>query len=343
MLVLRPRRAGSAIPARLTLLIGSMLLGAAAQGAYPNYPPQPTVVEYTVDAGWPQRPAELGPRAAVPSVVVDRQDRIWCFERTDVPVQVYSTDGRLLQSWGRGVFGTPHGLRLDAEENVWTTDIKSQLVQKFTPEGKLLLTLGTPGEAGEDATHFSSPTDVAVTPAGDIFVSDGYGNRRIVHFDPQGRFVKSWGRYGAGPGEFCLPHQIVVDRQGALYVADRNSGRIQLFEQSGRYLGEWSNLIMPWGLWISPNDEIWACGSSPQSWYMDGTYPPPKDQIVMRFSRDGVLRQLWTVPIGADGEEKPGQCNWLHAVAADSKGNLYAGDIMGKRLQKFVRKPALAP
>src|SRR5690606_39176594 len=125
-----------------------------------------------------------------------------------------------------------------------------------------------------------------------------------------------------------------------LYVADRNSGRIQLFDQQGRFLSQWSNLIMPWGLWISPQDELWACGSSPQWWRRDGRYPPPKDQLLMRFSLDGRVQQLWSIPIGAEGQAEPGECNWVHAMALDSKGNVYVGDILGKRLQKFVRTPA---
>jgi hypothetical protein len=315
----------------MTTIVGQALAG------QPNYPPKPTVTEYKVDPSWPKRPAELGPKAAVPGIAVDRQDRVWCLERGKVPVQVYSRDGDLVASWGQGQFKGPHSLRFDSQGNVWITDFAAHVVKKLTPEGKLLLTLGTPGKPGDDETHFNGPTDTAITPAGDVFVSDGYGNRRVVHFDAQGKFVKAWGQYGGGPGQFCLPHQIVVDSRGVLYVADRNSGRVQLFDQQGKCLGQWTDLIMPWGLWITPQDEIWVCGSSPQSWYQDGSYPPPKDQVFMRFSTDGKARQLWTVPVGRDGEEKPGECNWLHAVAVDSLGNLYAGDINGKRIQKLVR------
>lgn len=315
-------------------------VAAEACAGQPNYPPQPTVIEYTVDPAWPKRPDEFGPRAAVPGIAVDRQDRIWCLERCRVPVQVYTSGGELVKSWGEDQFKSPHSLRFDGQGNVWITDNAAHVVKKFTFEGQLLMTLGTPGQPGEDETHFNGPTDTAITPAGDVFVSDGYGNRRVVHFDAQGKFVKAWGQYGAGPGQFCLPHQIVVDSRGILYVADRNAGRIHLFDQQGKVLGEWNHLIMPWGLCITPSDEIWVCGSSPQSWYRDGSYPPPKDAIFLRFSTDGKLRQLWTVPVGQDGQEQPGQCNWLHAAAVDSQGNLYAGDINGKRMQKFLRDPA---
>ena len=321
----------------LSLLAAVVVPARGGWAAAPNYPPQPTVVEYVVDPAWPQRPAELGPRAAVPGVAVDAEDRIWCVERGEVPVQVYATDGRLLRSWGRGLFRGPHSLRFDSQGKVWISDYQRHVVQQFTPEGELLRTLGVPDQAGDDEGHFNMPTDMTITPSGDVFVSDGYGNRRVVHFDAQGKFVKAWGGYGGGPGEFCLPHQIVLDARGVLYVADRNSGRIQLFDQQGKFLEQWTNLIMPWGLWISRQDELWVCGSSPQWWRKDGGYPPPKDQLFMRFSTDGKLQQLWTVPLGADGREQPGDCNWLHAVALDSHGNLYAGDINGKRLQKFIR------
>jgi sugar lactone lactonase YvrE len=323
----------------LILIFWTVVFAAAgtSEAAHPNYPPEPTVIEYVVDPDWPDRPDHLGPRGDVPGVAVDAEDRIWCLERGEVPVQVYTAEGRLLRSWGRGEFGGPHSIRFDPGGNVWITDFVNHVAKKFTPEGQLLLTLGTPGQAGEDQSHFDRPTDTAITPDGDIFVTDGYGNRRVVHFDRHGQFVKAWGSYGGGPGQFTLPHQIVVDSRGVLYVGDRNSGRIQLFDQQGQLLEQWTNLIMPWGLWISAKDELWVCGSSPQWWRKDGQYPPPKDQIFLRFSTDGRVQQLWTVPLGVDGQEQPGQCNWLHCVALDSQGNLYAGDIVGRRLQKFVR------
>jgi hypothetical protein len=262
---------------------------------------------------------------------------VWCLTRGQVPIQIYSPEGELLKSWGQGQVKSAHAARFDSQGNVWIADFIGHAVRKFTPDGQLLLTLGTPGKSGCDETHFAGPTDMAITPAGDVFVSDGYGNRRVAHFNAQGKFVKAWGEYGGGPGQFCLPHQIVLDSKGTLYVADRNSGRILLFNQEGKFLEQWANIIMPWGFCMTAQDELWVCGTSPQNWYANGKYPPPKDQIFMRFSTDGKVRQVWTVPLGLDGQEKPGDCNWLHAVALDSKGNLYAGDINGKRMQKFVR------
>lgn len=335
---------------------------------FPSYPLEPTVVEYEVDPGWPKRPARLGPPQAVAGIAVDRNDRIWCAQRGEEPIQAYTTAGELVRSWGRGQFSLPHALRMDGQRNVWVSDAEQHTVRKFTREGELLMPLGVKGQAGDDGTHFNRPTDVAVTPAGDIFVTDGYGNRRVVHFDGRGRFVKEWGTFGSGPGEFVLPHQIVMDSRGTLYVADRNSGRIQVFDQQGRFLQQWANIIMPWGLWISPSksfphrpgkpaspkagcpacpcgndsDEIWCCGTSPQWWRKGDQYPPPKDQIVVRFAADGRVLQLWSAPIGKEGQAKPGELNWVHAIALDSRGSIYLGEITGKRAQRFVRNPPLS-
>ena len=256
------------------------------------------------------------------------------------PVQVYSADGKFIRSWGSDTIGKAHFLRFDAEGRVWVTDVGKHVVMQFTPEGKLLRTLGTPGEPGEDATHFDKPTDVAVTPAGDIYVADGYGNNRVVQFDRDGKFVRSWGKLGIKPGEFSLPHSIAVDSQGRIYVADRNNVRVQVFDAQGRFLAEWRNLIVPWGLWIMKNDEIWVSGSSPMPWRNEDRVLscPPKDQILFRFDTTGRALQLWTLPLCPGGQCEPGCVDWLHGVSVDSHGNIYVGDIKGQRAQKLIRK-----
>ncbi|MDZ4288360.1 MAG: hypothetical protein U0984_10400, partial [Prosthecobacter sp.] len=150
---------------------------------------------------------------------------------------------------------------------------------------------------------------------------------------------KAWGGYGSKPGQFVLPHSIVVDSKGRLLVADRNSARIQVFDQSGQVLDVWSNLLMPWGLSLTSEDQLWVCGSSPHWWFRgskDPKYPEFRDQMFMRISAEGKLQQLWTIPLGVKGKVKPGDTIGAHCIVSDSKGNLYVGDIYGERAQKFV-------
>jgi streptogramin lyase len=296
-------------------------------------------ISYQVDPSWPQRPADLT-WSDVPGVSVDAHDHVWVFTRTDVPVQEYEVNGKFIQAWGKGIIKRAHRLRFDQQGNVWLADIGNHVVLECTPDGRVLRTLGTKGEAGDDQTHLDKPTDMAIAPAGDVFVSDGYGNNRIVHYDRDGKFVKAWGGMGTAAGEFSLPHAIAMDSKGRLYVADRNNNRIQVFDQSGKFLSEWRNIMVPWDIWITKDDDVWVCGSSPMPWVAGERMlgMPPRDQIFVRFNTDGKVQQLWTVPRGRDGQEQPGECNWLHGMALDSQGNIYAGDIVGKRAQKFVRK-----
>jgi DNA-binding beta-propeller fold protein YncE len=293
---------------------------------------------YDVDPQWPKRPDGL-PWGQMPGVAVDEHDQVWVFTRADPPVQIYDSRGNFVRAWGHGLVGKSHHLKIDHEGMIWLTDIEHHVVMRCTPEGELLMQLGTKGEAGNDESHFDRPTDVAVSPTGEVFVSDGYGNNRIVHFDKDGNFVKSWGRLGPGPGEFNLPHGIAMDSQGLLYVADRNNVRVQVFDQSGKFLDQWQNVIVPWGFAVSKNDEIWVCGSSPMPWRDEEALGcPPKDQVFMKFATSGKLLELWTIPKGEDGKERPGELNWVHALAIDSQGNIYAGDIIGQRVQKFVKR-----
>jgi hypothetical protein len=313
------------------------LLG-AAEPARPKPPHVNMCNCYEVDAKWPQRPAEMK-WGDMPGIAVNDKDEVFLFTRATPPVQVYDRNGKFLRAWGEEVIGTAHYIKFDRQFNVWVADIGKHVVLQFSPQGKLLRTLGTPGEPGEDATHFNKPTDMAVTPDGQVFVSDGYGNNRIVHFDRTGKFVKAWGKAGTGPGEFSLPHGIVADSQGRLYVADRSNARVQVFDPSGKFLAEWRNLLVPWGLSITKDDEIWACGSSPMPWRdADELLScPPKDQVIMKFATSGKVLLLWTLPLADTGKEKPGEVNWLHTVAVDSQGSLYVGDIHGQRAQKLVR------
>jgi NHL repeat len=306
----------------------------------PKYPHVSLSTWYQVDPAWPRRP-ERFTWGEMPGVAIDDRDQVWIYTRAVPPVQAYATDGTFLRAWGEDEIKTAHHIKFDRDGNVWVADIGNHIVMQFSPEGKLLKTLGTRGEAGADSTHFDQPTDMAITPSGDVFVADGYGNNRVVHIDKNGKYVGSWGRLGTGRGEFSIPHAIALDSRGRVYVADRNNTRIQVFDQGGQFLDEWRDIIVPWGFCVTKNDEIWVCGSSPMPWRRtdEALGCPPKDQIFVKFDVNGKVLQLWTVPKGTDGREQPGDCNWVHGVAVDSQGNIYATDIIGKRAQKFVKQP----
>jgi hypothetical protein len=309
----------------------------STQGGHVAYPRTNLATGYDVVHSWPDRPKGLE-WGAMAGISIGLADEVWTFNRGAVPVQVYTRDGKFVRSWGQGQFREPHQVRIDQTGNVWLADSGLHVVRKFTPEGQLLLTLGVAGEPGEDSTHLNRPTDMAVSNGGDIFVSDGYGNNRIVHFDASGRFVATWGGLGTGPGQFSLPHSIALDSQGRLFVADRNNARVQVFDQAGHFLGEWRDLLVPWHIVITERDEIYVCGSSPMRWprlpipgLLVGI--PPKDQLIMVFTPDGRVTRLWTFPPG----KRPGELEWVHALAVDRQGNLYAGDIQGRRAQKFLK------
>ncbi|MBL7133193.1 MAG: 6-bladed beta-propeller [Phycisphaerae bacterium] len=293
---------------------------------------------YKVDPSWPKRPDNIA-WGQTPGVAVDDKDQVWVFTRAKPPIQIYDAGGKFIRAWGHRNIRSAHQIKFDSKGNVWLADMGSHVVMQFTPEGKLLKTLGTVGKAGCDETHMNKPTDMAVTPKGEVFVSDGYGNSRVVHFDAAGKFVKAWGKRGEGPGQFDLPHAVALDSKGTLYVADRNNGRVQVFNQSGKFLAQWKDVLIPWGFCMTTKDELWACGSSPMARPAKGYLGvPPKDQVFVKFDRSGKVLARWTAPKGKDGEEKPGEVNWVHAIAVDSKGNIYAGDIQGKRAQKFIRQ-----
>ena len=340
---------------RLFLFLGSVtavaVLGTSstvaqpkdAEAPKPNYPRVNQTPWWEVDPAWPQRLSGMG-WDHVPGVAVDKQDNVYIFTRTSPPIQVFAPDGKFLRSWGSDTLGKAHHLKFDKDGNLWLADIGHHVVRKCTPDGKILATFGIPNEWGVDERRMNKPTDMAIAPNGDVFVSDGYGNNRIVHFDKDGKFVKAWGQLGNGPQDFSLPHSIAMDSKGKLYIADRNNIRIQVYDQSGKLLDSWKNVMVPWGIWISPEDDIWVCGSSPIEWRVDPKYPtaplgcPPRDQMIVKFDTTGKVKQVWTFPKGEDDKEKPGDLNWVHGIAFDSRGDLYLSDIIGKRVQKFVLK-----
>ena len=323
----------------LSLLFASF---ATAQNSTPAYPKIDNTIGYKVDASWPSERVPGGEWGAMSSVAVGSDGNVWTFNRGKIPVQVFSQDGKLVKFWDQeGLFKNPHTIRFDRAGNLWIVDRDLHTVRHFTMDGKVLLTVGTPGVPGEDETHMNQPNDMAIAANGDLYVSDGYGNNRVVVFDKNGKFVRAWGKLGTAAGEFSQPHSIVLDSKGRVYVADRNNVRIQVFDSKGKFLTEWKNIITPWAMEVTKNDEIWVCGSSPMLWSevsprAAALATPPKDQVVMKLDTEGRLKQMWVVPKGENGKEKPGDLNWVHSMAVGPDGSLYFADVQGKRAQKFV-------
>jgi DNA-binding beta-propeller fold protein YncE len=251
------------------------------------------------------------------AVALNSKGHIFLFQRTKPMLSEYDAQGTYLRSLGEGVFTHPHGLRIDPEDNLWTTDDGSHLVLKLSPEGRVLMVLGRKGVAAESDWLFNQPTDVAFAKNGDIYVADGYGNSRVVKFDRTGKFLKAWGKYGSGPGEFNLPHTIAVDRQGNVYVGDRENMRIQIFDAEGTFLRQWTGIGYPYGLFITPDQHVWM---------VDGGY----DRIVELDQAGKIL--------GAYGEpgHAPGQFAWGHFLAVAPDHTIYVADVLNWRFQVLV-------
>jgi hypothetical protein len=191
----------------------------------------------------------------VSSVAMDRLGVIYVLQRGDKadPVIAVNREGKTVRSWGKGMFTVPHSVRVDAEGNIWTVDAGSSVILKFTPEGKKLQEISVGEMATGDKCAFPTlcgTTDITFGPNGRLFISDGYGNARILEYSAEGKRVKVWGSAGTGPGQFQIPHGIAYDRN-ILYVADRGNSRVQRFDPDGRYLGEWTNLGRPFALKVA--------------------------------------------------------------------------------------------
>jgi DNA-binding beta-propeller fold protein YncE len=273
---------------------------------------------YRVVPGWPEVPSQIT-FGQVSAVATDSADRVFVFHRGEHPVVVFDRDGKFLRSWGDGLVKKAHGLRIDRQENVWITDIGDHLVRKFDHEGKLLLTLGRKGEPGAGRDQFDQPTDVAVTPSGEFYVSDGYGNSRVVKFAADGRYLMEWGKKGNGTGEFNLPHAVCIDSRGRIVVGDRENDRIQVFDPEGKYFAQWTEGGAPFGLFPTADGRLFVA---------DG-----RANRVTVLSPEGKALNRWAGPGTA-----PGQLSLPHAICVDSRGDVYVTEITGQRLQKFTAK-----
>lgn len=254
----------------------------------------------------------------VSGIAIDSKGFLVISHRGPRPILIYDPSGKLVHMFGDSELTAVHGTRVDAEDNVWVTDYVNHTVIKYSPTGKVLLLLGKRDVPGNDNSTFNRATDVAVAPNGDFFVSDGYGNNRIVKFKQSGDFVKTWGVKGKGEGELNLPHCVQFDALGLLHVADRENDRVQVFDQEGTFVRSYGGFA-PFGMCIAPDQTLFVA---------DG-----RAHECLHMTLSGKVLSDW----GSQGS-KPGQFQLPHCIVVDRNGNVYVGEIGGKRIQRFVRR-----
>jgi hypothetical protein len=306
---------------------------------------------------------------ATSAVEVDKDGKsIWVGERCGAntclgstldPILKFDASGKLLRSFGAGTMIFPHGIHVDRDGNVWFTDgqdnkprrargappdsplppapakLIGHQVFKYSPDGTLLMTLGTPG-GGRDADYFYQPNDVLVASNGDIFVSEGHSsaegsNARILKFDKSGKFIKSFGKLGKGPGEFDQPHALAMDSKQRLFVGDRSNNRIQILDQDGNYIAEWTQFSRPSGIAIDRDDDIYVADS--ESGSVNPAHGAWTRGIRIGSARDGSIR--WFIP---DPAVDPPNTSAAEGVAVDGAGQVYGAEVGPRALKKYVKK-----
>lgn len=247
-------------------------------------------------------------------VAVNSKGHIYVFHRGKHPLMEFDPSGKFLRSIADDLFVTAHMVRVYADDNLWTTDVGSHVVLKLSPEGRVLLALGRMRIPGDDVLHFNQPTDVALDREGNIYVADGYGNSRVLKFDRYGNPLMGWGMKGTGPGQFDLPHTIVIDGD-LVYVGDRENARIQIFDTRGQYLREW-RLEHPFGLVITLDHFIYMADA------IAGR--------ILKIDRDGKVVGVFRGP-------EPSRSPHFdpHQIAVDKDGSIFSAEVLGWRAQKF--------
>jgi DNA-binding beta-propeller fold protein YncE len=256
---------------------------------------------------------------------------VYVFSRGEHPVMIFDPVGNFLGSWGEGMFARPHGIFIGPDDSVYCIDDKYHTVTKCTLDGRVLMTLGNKGQPsdtgydGKDSCTirragppFNRPTNVALSAEGDIYVSDGYGNCCVHKFSPDGKLLSSWGEPGTGPGQFCQVHNIRIDAQQRVYIADRENNRIQVFTLNGEFLSEWTGLHRPTGLFLGPDSNLYVTENhvAPTA---GRAFIPPQLSV---WSLDGKLLARW----GGEDYSVPGNFFTPHALWGNSRGDLYVGE-----------------
>jgi len=281
---------------------------------------------YEVIMDWAKLPAGWSFHE-VADVAVDSQDRVYVFNRGKHPMIVFDREGNFLSSWGEGDFNGPHGVTAGPDDTLYCVDDMGHTVKKYTLDGQILMTLGTPGGGGpyQSGRPFNCPTKVALDPkTAEFYVSDGYGNSRVHKYSPDGKLLFSWGEPGTDPGEFNIVHSVCTDREGRVYVADRENHRLQVFDPKGEYITQWNNLHRPNGLHISgdPKQLVYIGELDPRQ-ALNRDIPNVGGRVSI-FNIEGKrLARLGDIQRG----EAPNQFVSAHGVATDSRGDIYIGEV----------------
>jgi sugar lactone lactonase YvrE len=329
---------------------------AAAASSQPPAPTNDLPNPYRTITGWARMP-EGRTWGSTSAVEIDRDGvSIWVAERCAAnscgasnldPILKFDSTGTLVRSFGAGLLISPHGIHVDREGNVWVTDCactgpadqrnvagKGHQVYKFSPDGRLLLTLGKAG-GGREPDYFYQPNDLLVAPNGDIFVAEGHSsaataNARILKFDRSGRFLTAFGTKGTGPGQLDQPHALAMDSRGRLFVGDRSNNRILIMDQEGHQLAEWFQFSRPSGIWIDRNDLIYVADS--ESGSVNPAHGAWKRGIRIGSARDGRVTAF--IP---DPDTAATNTSAAEGVAVDARGNIYGAEVGPRALRRYVK------
>ncbi|HYL16314.1 MAG TPA: peptidyl-alpha-hydroxyglycine alpha-amidating lyase family protein [Terriglobales bacterium] len=250
-------------------------------------------------------------------VAVNSKGHIYLFHRGKHALMEFDPSGKFIRSLADDLFVSAHMVRVDAEDNIWTTDVGSHVVLKLSPEGRVLLALGRMRIPGDDVLHFNQPTDVAFDREGNIYVTDGYGNSRVLKFDKYGNPLMGWGMKGTGPGQFDTPHALAIDGD-LVYVGDRENARIQIFDTNGHFLREW-RLGHPFGLFITPDHFLYMCDAIAAR--------------ILKIDPEGKVVGIFRGPERGQGPHFD-----PHEIAVDKDHSIFTAEVIGWRAQKFRLK-----
>ena len=292
---------------------------------------------YEVAEGWGKLPDGWSFKEAA-AVGVDSKDNVYVFNRGEHPVIIFDREGNFLSSWGEGVFPRAHGVTMGPDDTIFLTDDGDHTMRHCTLYGKVLMTLGISGKPAPfmSGDPFNRCTHLAIDPSnGDFFISDGYGNARVHKYSPDGKLLLSWGESGTGPGQFNIAHNIATDKDGWVYVADRENQRMQVFDRNGKFETQWINMAKPCGLFIDQSSELVyvgelgvAIGPNSQAY---GLGP----RVSIMDTKGNTLARLGDGPEGIN----PGQFTAPHGVCVDSHGDIYVGEVAWTHSRRYANPP----